>query len=62
MIQEQAVLAVSLLALMSDEARKSVFEQGRLGPLLRVLDIGFISLKEKAAVVVEAITSNLDNG
>ncbi|XP_002525337.2 vacuolar protein 8 [Ricinus communis] len=61
-IQEQAVLAVSLLASASDEARKIVFEQGGLGPLLRVLDTGSMSLKEKAAIAVEAITSDPDNG
>ncbi|XP_050207505.1 protein CELLULOSE SYNTHASE INTERACTIVE 1 [Mercurialis annua] len=62
LIQEQAVLAVSILASASDEARKTVFEQGGLGPLIRILDSGSMSLKEKAAIAVEAITSDPDNG
>lgn len=62
LIQEQAVLAVSLLASGSDEARKTVFEEGGLGPLLRILDTGSVTLKEKAAIAIEAITTDPENG
>lgn len=61
-IQEQAVLAVSILAAGSDEARKTVFEEGGLGPLLRILDTGSMLLKEKAAIAIEAITADPENG
>ncbi|XP_065873330.1 uncharacterized protein [Euphorbia lathyris] len=62
LIQEQAVMAVSILASASDEARKIVFEEGGLGPLLRILDTGSMPLKEKAAIAVEAITADPENG
>ncbi|KAF2284883.1 hypothetical protein GH714_031896 [Hevea brasiliensis] len=61
-IQEQAVLAVSILASGSDEARKTVFEEGGLGPLLRILDTGSMLLKEKAAIAIEVITAEPENG
>ncbi|KDP30808.1 hypothetical protein JCGZ_13751 [Jatropha curcas] len=62
LIQEQAVFAVSIVASVSDEARKTVFEEGGLGPLLRILDTGSMLLKEKAAITIEAITTDPENG
>ncbi|KAI3702593.1 hypothetical protein L6452_28339 [Arctium lappa] len=59
--REQAVSAVSLLACASEQCRKTVFEEGGLGPLLRILESGSISSKEKASVAIEAITGDIDN-
>ncbi|MBA0879896.1 hypothetical protein Goshw_010741 [Gossypium schwendimanii] len=61
LIREQAVLAVSMLASSSQHSRKIIFEEGGLGPLLRILETGSISLKEKAAIAVEAITAEPEN-
>lgn len=61
LIREQAVLAVSILASSSEDLRKIVFEEGGLGPSLRILETGSISLKEKAAIAVEAITADPEN-
>ncbi|KAI3708122.1 hypothetical protein L2E82_37194 [Cichorium intybus] len=58
---EQAVTALSILACASAHSRKTVFEEGGLGPLLRILESGSIHLKEKASVAVEAITGDIDN-
>ncbi|KAL6140188.1 hypothetical protein ACLB2K_058489 [Fragaria x ananassa] len=60
-VREQATSAVSLLAAANDESRKAVFEEGGLGPLLRILESGTTALKEKAAVAVEAITADPEN-
>ncbi|KAL3615282.1 hypothetical protein CASFOL_040943 [Castilleja foliolosa] len=60
-IRELAVTAVSLLVSAGDLPRKSVFEEGALGPLLRVIESGSMSMKEKAAMAVELITSDPDN-
>ncbi|KAL3509917.1 hypothetical protein ACH5RR_029318 [Cinchona calisaya] len=60
-IRERAVLAVSMLASISDLSRKCVFEEGALGPLLRTIDSGSMSLKEKAAMAVECITADAEN-
>lgn len=60
-VREQATFAVSVLASANEESRKSVFEEGGLGPLLRILETGSTSLKEKAAIAVEAITADHDN-
>lgn len=60
-IREQAVLAVSLLAANSDHSRKSVFEEGALGPLLRIMESSSMQLKEKAVMAVESITRDADN-
>ncbi|CAN0914363.1 U-box domain-containing protein 2 [Linum grandiflorum] len=62
LIRDYAVFAVSILASASDESRKIVFEEGGLGPLLRVLETGSMPLKEKAAIAVEAITADSENG
>ncbi|KVI02046.1 protein CELLULOSE SYNTHASE INTERACTIVE 1-like [Cynara cardunculus var. scolymus] len=59
--REQAVSAVSLLACASEHSRKTVFEEGGLGPLLRILEFGSISSKEKASVAIEAITGDIHN-
>ncbi|KAJ4842894.1 hypothetical protein Tsubulata_013851 [Turnera subulata] len=61
-IREQAVTAVSILASAGNESRKIVFEEGGLGHLLRTLESGSMPLKEKAAIAVEAITADPDNG
>lgn len=61
LIREQAILAVSLLASGGDESRKIVFEEGGLGPLLRILETGSMPLREKAAIAIEAITTDPDN-
>ncbi|GFQ06307.1 vacuolar protein 8 [Phtheirospermum japonicum] len=60
-IRELAVTAVSLLVSAGDLPRKSVFEEGALGPLLRVMESGSMAMKEKAAMAVEFITSDPDN-
>lgn len=60
-IREQAVLAISILAAASDSSRKAVFEEGALGPLLRLLETGSAAVKEKAAAAVEAITADPEN-
>ncbi|PIA38105.1 hypothetical protein AQUCO_02800032v1 [Aquilegia coerulea] len=60
-VREQAVIVVSILANASDLSRNSVFEEGGLGPLLRVLESGSLGMKEKAAMAIEAITSDPEN-
>lgn len=62
LIREQAVSAVAILAASSDESRKIIFEEGGLGHLLRILETGSMPLKEKAAMAIEAITGDPDNG
>ncbi|KAJ4730111.1 U-box domain-containing protein [Melia azedarach] len=61
LIREQAVLALSIVVSANDESRKIVFEEGGLGPLLRILETGSMPLKEKAAIAVEAITTDPEN-
>lgn len=61
LIREHATTAVSVLASANDESRKAVFEEGGLGPLLRILETGSMSLKEKASAAVEAITADPEN-
>ncbi|CAK9169211.1 unnamed protein product [Ilex paraguariensis] len=58
---EHAVSAVSILVSANDLSRKCVFEEGGLGPLLRIIESGSMGLKEKAAMAVEAITADSDN-
>ncbi|TQD80491.1 hypothetical protein C1H46_033954 [Malus baccata] len=61
-VREQAILAVCLLASADDESsRKAVFEEGGLGPLLRILESGSTHLKEKAVMAVEALTADPEN-
>ncbi|CAN6571519.1 unnamed protein product [Malus baccata var. baccata] len=61
-VREQAIFAVCLLATADDESSsKAVFEEGGLGPLLRILESGSTHLKEKAAMAVEALTANPEN-
>ncbi|KAL5700062.1 hypothetical protein ACHQM5_025561 [Ranunculus cassubicifolius] len=60
-VREQAAIAVSILANASDSSRNCVFEEGGLGPLLRLLESGSLGLKEKAAMAIEAITSDPEN-
>ncbi|XP_076924836.1 uncharacterized protein LOC143587419 [Bidens hawaiensis] len=59
--REQSVTAISILACASDQSRKTVFEEGGLGPLLRIVESGSLQLKEKATMAVEAITADPDN-
>ncbi|KAI3716177.1 hypothetical protein L6452_23326 [Arctium lappa] len=59
--REQSVSAISILACASDQSRKTVFEEGGLGPLLRIVESGSLQLKEKASMAVEAITADPDN-
>ncbi|KAJ0054203.1 hypothetical protein Pint_01959 [Pistacia integerrima] len=61
LIREQAVLGLSIVVSASDESRKIVFEEGGLGPLLRVLETGSMILKEKSAIAIEAITIDPEN-
>ncbi|KAK9084755.1 hypothetical protein Sjap_025166 [Stephania japonica] len=49
------------MASAGDLSRRSVFEEGCLGPLLRIMDSGASALKEKSAMAVEAITSDPEN-
>ncbi|XP_068645035.1 uncharacterized protein [Aristolochia californica] len=60
-IREQAVSAVALLAAASDSAKRILFEEGALGPLLRLLESGSSAVKEKAAAAIYAITSDPEN-
>ncbi|PIM97081.1 Karyopherin (importin) alpha [Handroanthus impetiginosus] len=60
-IRELAVLAVSLLVSAGDSPRKCVFEEGALGPLLRIIECGSAPMKERAAMAVEFITSDPDH-
>ncbi|KAA0061651.1 hypothetical protein IC582_010032 [Cucumis melo] len=60
-VRELAASAISVLSTASDESRKRVFEEGGLGPLLRILETGSMHLKEKAAAAVEAITIDSEN-
>ncbi|KAL2466440.1 ARM repeat superfamily protein [Abeliophyllum distichum] len=60
-VKELAVVAVSRLASGSDFSRKCVFEEGALGPLLRIIECSSMTLKEKAAMAVEFITEDPDN-
>ncbi|XP_068668686.1 protein ARABIDILLO 2-like [Aristolochia californica] len=60
-IREQAVSAVALLTTASDSAKTILFEEGVLGPLLRLLESGSSAVKEKAAAAVYAITSDPEN-
>ncbi|KAI3948607.1 hypothetical protein MKW92_025818 [Papaver armeniacum] len=60
-VREQAAVAVSLLVSSSESSRKCVFEEGGLGPLLRLLETGSMYLKEKAAIAIEAITADPEN-
>ncbi|MCL7051831.1 hypothetical protein MKW94_012984 [Papaver nudicaule] len=60
-VREQAAVAVSVLVSSSDSSRKCVFEEGGLGPLLRLLETGSMYLKEKAAIAIEAITADPEN-
>ncbi|XP_057784832.1 uncharacterized protein LOC131002354 [Salvia miltiorrhiza] len=60
-IRELAVVAVSLIVSAGDSPRKCVFEEGALGPLLRLIECGTMPMKESAAMAVEFITDDPDN-
>lgn len=60
-LREKAVLVVALLASACDESRKCVFEEGALGPLLRIIESNSVLLSERAVMAVEAITVDSDN-
>ncbi|CAI9759985.1 unnamed protein product [Fraxinus pennsylvanica] len=59
-LRELAVLIVSILVSMSDYSRKCLFEEGALGPLLRIIECSSMPMKEKAAMAVEFITADTD--
>ncbi|XP_077217122.1 ARM repeat superfamily protein [Tasmannia lanceolata] len=61
LIRELAVFAISILSIASDFSRKAVFEEGGLGPLLRILESGSSVVKEKAGAAIEAITEDPEN-
>ncbi|GAA0154746.1 hypothetical protein LIER_12640 [Lithospermum erythrorhizon] len=58
---EQAVSVVSILASACDQSKKCLFEQGALGPLLKIIETASMPIKEKAAMSVECITSDSDH-
>ncbi|KAL1560842.1 protein CELLULOSE SYNTHASE INTERACTIVE 1-like [Salvia divinorum] len=60
-VKELAVHAVSLLVAAGDLPRKCVFEEGALGPLLRIIECSSVQVKERAAMAVEFITADHDN-
>lgn len=60
-IRELAVQAVSLLVSAGDLPRKCIFEEGALGPLLRLIDCSPMPIKEKASMAVEFVTFDPDN-
>lgn len=60
-LREKAVVVVALLASACDESRKFVFEEGALGPLLRIIESSSVLLSERAVMAVEAITVDPDN-
>lgn len=60
-VRELAVHAVALLVSAGDFPRKCVFEEGALGPLLRIIECSSVQVKEKAAMAVEFITADHDN-
>ncbi|WOG98837.1 hypothetical protein DCAR_0418183 [Daucus carota subsp. sativus] len=60
-LREKVVLAVALLASACEESRKCVFEEGALGPLLRIIESNSVLLSERAVMAVEAITVDPDN-
>ncbi|XP_041995327.1 protein CELLULOSE SYNTHASE INTERACTIVE 1-like [Salvia splendens] len=60
-VRELAVHAVSLLVAAGDLPRKCVFEEGALGPLLRIIECSSVQVKERAAMAVEFITADHDN-
>ncbi|XP_073296802.1 protein CELLULOSE SYNTHASE INTERACTIVE 3-like [Primulina huaijiensis] len=60
-VQEPAVVAVSLLISAGDLPRKCLFEEGALGPLLKIIEFSSMSMKEKASMAVESITADPDN-
>ncbi|PIN22153.1 hypothetical protein CDL12_05133 [Handroanthus impetiginosus] len=60
-VRELAVHAVSLLVSAGDLPRKCVFEEGALGPLLRIIECSSVPMKKKAAIAVEFITADPDN-
>ncbi|KAF9610385.1 hypothetical protein IFM89_022296 [Coptis chinensis] len=60
-VREQAAIAVAVLANANVFSRNCVFEEGGLGPLLRLLESGSLGLKEKAGMAIEAITSDPEN-
>ncbi|GAB2274948.1 hypothetical protein Dimus_009717 [Dionaea muscipula] len=61
LIREHSISVIAVLSSASDQTRKAVFEDGGLGPLLRTLETGSLGLKEKAAMAIEALTSDPEN-
>ncbi|KAK1316077.1 hypothetical protein QJS10_CPA05g01086 [Acorus calamus] len=61
LVRERAAEAVAVLSAASESSRRTVFEEGALGPLLRMIESGSPAARERAAAAVEAITSDPEN-
>ncbi|KAK1311085.1 hypothetical protein QJS10_CPA08g00576 [Acorus calamus] len=61
LVREQAAEAVAILSSASEFSRRLVFEEGALGPLLRLLESGSPVARQRAGAAVEAITSDPEN-
>ncbi|CAM8949772.1 unnamed protein product [Rhodiola kirilowii] len=60
-VRELAAVAISKLCDAGGSPRKTVFEEGGLGPLLRLIETGSMVLRERAASAVDSITSDPEN-
>lgn len=60
-IRELAVASIAALASTSEVSRKVIFEEGVLGPLLRLLDSGSTVSREHSADAIATITSDPNN-
>lgn len=60
-ILDLAVTVVAELTCGGDFSRKCVFEEGGLGPLLRIVESRSGPVRDKAVMAVEAITADADN-
>ncbi|KAF3594936.1 hypothetical protein DY000_02021943 [Brassica cretica] len=58
LIHEHAISVVSLLTSSNVASRKTIFEKGGLGPLLRLFETGSLPLKTRAMVAIEATTAD----
>ncbi|KAK1268365.1 hypothetical protein QJS04_geneDACA005320 [Acorus gramineus] len=61
LVRERAAEAVAVLSAASESSRRTVFEEGALGPLLRMIESGSPAARERAVAAVEAITSDPEN-
>ncbi|XP_073004706.1 uncharacterized protein [Typha latifolia] len=58
LLRDRAAAAVSLLCTASEASRRAVFDEGGLGPLLRLLEAGSAAVRGRAAAAVEAIAAD----